>query len=330
MYRYNWLETLTRMTMKKRFLKYFAIALTLVALSFLFVVHYATNTIIKFQTNTHEIDRTRINELGLSQFLEVETDKLKRPWGTMVFDYQVGSNPCAIIFLHGHSSTRLSGQRYASLVENLNCTRVFPDLAYHGESTAKYAGYGSYEYADVIAISEWIEEKFQIPSSKQGIIGESMGAAIGVLAASKHKKPFSFLWLDSPYADLSEMIAVRGAKMFGPVLAKILVPSALLMAEWRGDLKFSEIAPIAALESIPTSTAIGVSHSVLDAFTPISQSKKLVEKLDNRPHSFWWVENLPYHARAVDRRSEGYKKAFDTFMANKTDFYSDLRTAKKR
>lgn len=81
------------------------------------------------------------------------------------------------------------------------------DLRNHGESDAptRHASYGSREYLDVLGAWEWLQREKRFAPQRIGLLGVSMGASTTLIALGQEPRA-SGAWLDSPFADLSELV----------------------------------------------------------------------------------------------------------------------------
>ena len=308
---------------KKRLLAAIGVlALIATGLSLL-IVHLFARIMIDYEVLSHAEDRTRTIELGTNPDFDTVPGSLKRQWGTLAFDYTRGAKACAVMILHGHQATRFSARRYHDVAASTGCSIVMPDLPFHGSSIAQHANWGVTERYDILALSQWIEAEWQIPRSAQGILAESLGAAIALQTAAISDDPFAFLWLDSSYADLVDIVKYHGSKLFGELLIDLFLQPAFYLAGLRSELDPVIASPLKAIRTLPAATPVGIVHAKNDPATPVSHAIRLAKQLPESRKSVWLVPKLEGHAQNIDAAREEYQQRFTSFL-QKHGIFGDL------
>ena len=117
-----------------------------------------------------------------------------------------------LIFVHGIGSVR-SGDRAVDLASRLvaNGFNVLMfDLRGHGSSEGDKVSGGYFEQWDVLGAFDFLAGR-GVLQGRIGLVGFSMGAATGVLAAAQ-EPGIGALVADSPYAKASDLIAHEAAR----------------------------------------------------------------------------------------------------------------------
>ena len=113
----------------------------------------------------------------------------------------------SVIFVHGISSTRSGGDAIeiaAHLVKDGFDVLLF-DLRAHGSSGGDKITGGINEAQDVLGAYDFLLSRGASPD-RIGVLGMSMGAGTSVLAVAEEPR-IKGLVVDSPYADVSELVA---------------------------------------------------------------------------------------------------------------------------
>ncbi len=111
------------------------------------------------------------------------------------------SNGESVIILHGIGSNRISYTGFADIFLREGYSVLLPDSRDHGESGGNVATFGILERNDV---SRWVSFVRERAPRCTYLLGESMGAAIG-LQATAATKQLCAVAVESPYATFREV-----------------------------------------------------------------------------------------------------------------------------
>ena len=175
----------------------------------------------------------------------------------------VSAHSPVIIFSHGNGEAL-----YDPLMENaLNMSHAIglPVVAYdfcgYGRSVGKTTEENSYK--SILAVSNWLAKTFDVPTTKQCIVGFSLGTAISTYLAVKRQ--CAALVLIAPFSSITEIYAgdVPGLNMFRTkdIIAKVQCP--ILMLHGKADRAISH-KQTEKLENIAVKARRDTSKRIFD------------------------------------------------------------------
>jgi fermentation-respiration switch protein FrsA (DUF1100 family) len=114
-----------------------------------------------------------------------------------------------VIFVHGIRGCKSDGAMLlpAGMLANAGFNVIVFDLRDHGESSIddnRVSG-GQDEWADVIAVYDWLIAEHGAEPEKIGLFGNSMGAGTVAIAFSLDER-LQAIWLDSGYSDMGDIV----------------------------------------------------------------------------------------------------------------------------
>ena len=220
---------------------------------------------------------------------------------------------CAVLLLHGYTSTRYGVLQFAPLFWDRGCDLLAYDARGHGESSNAYHTYGYHEKFDGQAAYEWLLSRTGLPAGNVGIMGVSYGAATS-LQMVPILPDAAFVVADSAYQDLRIIVAHQAAEQFGD-WTRPFVPGAFLVAQLRADFTAGEVAPQGAV--IGTNVPILLIHAQADTFTPPSHSETIYAHSNPATTELHLTPYGTSHARSIIDDYEAYKELVDTFLDDK-------------
>jgi fermentation-respiration switch protein FrsA (DUF1100 family) len=127
----------------------------------------------------------------------------------------------AVILVHGQSSCRRDPVLLlpAGMLHRNGFSVLLVDLRDHGDSEVEDGHYanGTEEYLDVLGAWDWLTTDRAIPANRVGLLGESLGAAVAIIAAGEEPR-VAALWEGSSYANYrtiaTEEMNRRGYPLF--------------------------------------------------------------------------------------------------------------------
>jgi dipeptidyl aminopeptidase/acylaminoacyl peptidase len=227
---------------------------------------------------------------------------------------QPGPARCGVVLSHGYRSTRYGVLKYAPLVWKRGCDVLAIDARYHGDSTGEYATFGVYEKRDLVAAVDWLAGRLEVPRARIGLLGESMGAAISLQAATLIPD-IGFVAADSSFSDLRTILARQGELRYG-ALIDIFLPAAMAVAGWRAGADLDDAAPVryAARVRAP----VFLVHSRDDDFTPWTHSQAIYDLISHDRKELHAVDWDAAHGDCVTVRYGEYERLFHAFLDRHT------------
>ncbi|RHX92622.1 alpha/beta hydrolase [Leptospira stimsonii] len=290
--------------------------ISVVSISYAMAVFYFSDQIIHFKTKTLEEDRREqaiasFAKLGLNDPPSEVTIKLKdvtiRAW---LFEPKY-KNRCGSVITHGYTVTRFSVLKYAQFFYKLGCPSLVYDVRYHGLSSGDSSTYGFYEKDDLLQIIQWFKNRTGLKSSEIAVAGQSMGAAISLLAAAKSKERFSFLLADSSYSKATVVFRERAIVQYSKLILTML-PSAIWLASVRSGADLKDSSPESFAEMIQTPTLL--MHSAADVATLPSHSERIYSKLSVREKELHLTQWNAKHSENWNRNPQEYERIIRSFI----------------
>ena len=225
----------------------------------------------------------------------------------------VADGRCAVLLLHGYTSTRYGVLQYADPFWQRGCDLLAYDARGHGESSDAYHTYGYHEKFDGQAAYEWLLAKTGLSAASVGILGVSYGAATS-LQMVPLVPDAAFVIADSAYQDLRTIVAYQATAQFGE-WTQPLVPGAFFVAQRRAAFNADEVSPQNAV--IGADMPILLIHAQADTFTPPSNSETIYTRSNPLTTELHITEYGTSHARSILDDYESYKGLVDAFLADK-------------
>jgi fermentation-respiration switch protein FrsA (DUF1100 family) len=251
------------------------ILVVFLVLVFLGVSWYFSEQIIAFKTTTIEeqIEKKEFSDLAefgvsaeeISFYSYAKSDEMVGERIELSGWFIPGESVDAptFIVLHGHSDNRIGALKYAGMLGRAGYTVLIYDQRYHGLSDGEHCTYGYYESYDVSAAIEYLETRDDCTTADLGILGESFGGAVAIMAAAEDKR-IDLLIEDSAYPGFEAIIADQARKLYG--LPKFpFVYSAVFLAGVRANFPPKVVEPITAVEKVFVPTLI--LHCLGDTYT---------------------------------------------------------------
>lgn len=275
---------------------------------------YFSGVIVKFATHPLATDQANLKlsswaDFGLPAPVEIAVPVEVGPLKGWRFANPAG-RPCAAVLFHGHTGTRWGALKYAPPIWRRGCDLVAMDARYHGESAGEYGTYGYYERDDAVAVMRWLAKERGLPISKIGLVGESMGAAIALLAAAREPQT-AFVIADSPYESLPSILKTQGVKQYG-VAVLPLFNGALAAAGWRARFEPEDVSPLKYAPGLRMPVLL--LHSASDAFTPVEHSRAIFAALPPGAGELQITDWGAEHGRSIDTNRPRYEAYMDSFL----------------
>ena len=210
-------------------------------------------------------------------------------------------NGNCVAVLHGLADSRSSARGFAPMFLNEGYSVLLPDSRAHGASGGEFVTYGLLEKYDAIAWATWMKKA---GCHKLYALGESLGASILIQSAGV-QPVFSAIVAECPYADLREVAEYRVRQMahVPKFVARIVVGSSLIYADWVDGLDLHHVSPVESIAH--ASTPILLIHGLRDSRTPPWNSERLAHA---DPHAVLWLVPNADHTGASSAEPTEFRR----------------------
>jgi pimeloyl-ACP methyl ester carboxylesterase len=217
-----------------------------------------------------------------------------------------------IVFVHGIGGMRTADNatQLASAFAEDGFNSLLFDLRGHGESGGEQVSGGYFERYDVLGAYDFLRDR-NVPADEIGFIGFSMGAATALLAAAE-EPGVQALAVDSPYANVSELIARETARKtpFPEWMTPAFMPGTKLAAKVVYGIDVGELVPEKAI--VGMGYPILVVHGEADDRIPCEHGSRLHEAA--HPDSqLWLVPGVDHVDAYIDLPDEYIEKVTSYF-----------------
>lgn len=182
----------------------------------------------------------------------------------------------SVLLLHGNNGSRRNSLSRAELFASQGYAVLMISLRAHGDSTGNYHDIGFGARQDVLAAVEFLEVRR--PGRSVVIVGNSMGAAAAVFAASVLGHRVHGYILESPYQDLKTAVWNRTEVNLPPVLSHVAYAGLRVV----GPLFIShldEISPLKAVAGIPNDVPVLILAGNADRLARPKEARALYHEV---------------------------------------------------
>jgi alpha-beta hydrolase superfamily lysophospholipase len=211
-----------------------------------------------------------------------------------------------VIITHGNTYTRYGSLKYLDIFRKEGFNVFIYDDRGHGENPKAVCTMGEKESKDLLAIIQYFYQRFGMDITL-GLHGESMGAAISLMALAYHPK-LAFVVADCPYADLPDVLKHQLKIHYH--LPGFLVPLSGKVCRLFYGYDFCQVKPIEALKD--NAVPLCFMHGEEDSFIDFSHSLRLAKatKGYQEVHLFSGAE----HAKSFELHPEDYRLIVHQFL----------------
>lgn len=216
-----------------------------------------------------------------------------------------GPADTTIVISHGFSVSRYQALEHVKLFKQWASKLVVYDLRAHGESTARRAGLGVVEAADLIELIHQLDLPERIV-----LYGQSMGAAVSITAAGRLpedlRERVKAVIAEAPFRTLVEPIAARRRRHRYPVFPFVPLAWFWMALPLRKYRPFDRVKDAARLRC-----PLLVLHGKLDWLCSFESAKQIV---DAAPHGTIVGFDKGEHLDLVELYPDQYLEAIGRFL----------------
>ncbi len=239
-----------------------------------------------------------------------------RQAGVNLAAWYVEANPAApaVLVTHGFNQCKCDSNVLipAGMLYRNGFNVLLIDLRNHGESdvVSGHASYGSREYQDVLGAWDWLMTEKRLAAQRIGLLGVSMGGASTLIAFAQEPRAVG-AWLDSPFADVTELLSDELERSNLPGL---LAPGGILMGRLVGNDDLTARSPQEGIRS-GNGRPLYLVQGAADQRVKIHQHRELAA-LAQQVHAnttTWVVDGAAHVESAVTAPAE-YERRLTTFF----------------
>jgi uncharacterized protein len=225
------------------------------------------------------------------------------------------SNGKAVLILHGIGGNREGSSGFAEMFLAQGYAVLLPDSRAHGASGGREVTFGILERDDVRRWVDWVRQR---DAGCTYLLGESMGAAIG-LEATAVTPQLCAVAVESPYARFREISYERLGRgtHLGPVfwstVGRPILEVAIAYTKIRYGIYLPNAEPLAAVEqsNVPSLLIAGT----LDENIPMHHAEEL-EKVCASHCSLWIVPGADHGGASEVEHDEFDRRVLDWFASH--------------
>ncbi|GAB4214740.1 MAG: alpha/beta hydrolase [Roseiflexaceae bacterium] len=200
-----------------------------------------------------------------------------------------------VVGLAGHRSPKSDLLGIGSGLWRAGNNVLLFDWRSRGQSDVAQHSLAYYELRDAEAAVAYALGR--VPNARLGLVGFSMGASIALLLAARMPEVRAVV-ADSPFAGIAEVIAHGAARYRLP--ARLVVPMADLLTNWRFGYRFGAIRPIEVVGSLSPRPLL-IIHGADDTLIPLEHAR-LLYAAAGQPKELWVVERAEHCGAYFDDR----------------------------
>lgn len=220
----------------------------------------------------------------------------------------------AVILVHGFNSCRHDPVALlpAGMLARNGFSVLMIDLRDQGDSDIEDGriAWGAEEYLDVLGAWDWLRTTRQLPASRIGLMGESLGAASAIIAMGE-EPAIPATWADSSFADASilfdEVIARSGFPSW-------LRPGAVLWCRILSGDDLTSRSPLDAVGKIGA-RQLAIVHGLADDQVPVHHASDLAAAHARFVPGFEaWLVPRALHVQAAFAEPAEYERRITAFF----------------
>jgi uncharacterized protein len=218
-----------------------------------------------------------------------------------------------VIIAHGYRHTHYGGIKYASMMRSFGYDVVLFDERHHGSSGGKNTTLGACESHDLQRVIHDAYARFG-SSIQVGLYGESMGAAVVLLAQAREER-IKFVISDCSFSDLTRLAAHQIHTLHKLPLWPFLATSSFVFRLMTGTF-YGEISPLSAVEA--ARAPILFIHGEADRFIPKEHSERLYQACRSPKRLKLFADSR--HAESFRKHRIDYRIEVERFLTDLVTF----------
>ena len=216
-------------------------------------------------------------------------------------------NGAAIILQHGYHANSAEMLPIGLMLARHGYGVLFFDFRGHGKSEGNTVTLGLFETQDTVAAVKFLLEQPEV--NKIGLIGNSMGGATGIMAASKNKN-IQAIAVEGVFSELKDEVGI-GIQVQTPLPAFPFDVIFIYIAECETGYRLSDIAPVEVIGKI-SPRPIFIMQGGNDQRINRDSGKSLFAAAGEP--KFYWYEPSAAHVAIYQAAPEDYEKQVADFF----------------
>ncbi len=232
-------------------------------------------------------------------------DQRGEPFDVWVLD--AAQPTAAVLAFHGYHANRLQLLALADGLRQGGVTVLLPDLRGHGRRGGR-SSFGIDDIREIDTLLQWINTDATVQGRPLGLLGYSMGGAIGCYVASRYPQ-FRILVTDSTYARLFPVLARSIRRLYRlPMIPWALVTWWTVQIWLRHRL--SALDPVAL--GPRCRQPLLCIHGTLDQTVPVEHAQQLFDRWAGPKEQ--WIHAHAGHVGAYTLDPAGYCARVQAFL----------------
>jgi len=232
--------------------------------------------------------------------------------------YLPPKNEVVIILQHGYHTNNEEMLPVAQMLARHRYGILLFDFRGHGKSEGEMVTFGLNEVKDTEAALAFLHLQPEVNPGKIGLLGNSMGGAVGILAAA-NLEGIRVVVIEGVFAELEDEIDI-GIQVQTPLPATPFTSIFKFFTEQRSGYRISDIAPIEKIGEI-SPRPILILQGGADERIPIDSGGRLFAAA-GKPKEYWYEPRITHAAFSVSVPTK-YEQRIVSFFDK---YFLDTRT----
>ena len=206
--------------------------------------------------------------------------------------YLPSKNGAVIVLQHGYHTNSEEMLPIALMLARHGYGVLLFDFRGHGKSEGEIVTFGLNEVKDTEAALVFLHSQPEVNPGKIGLLGNSMGGAVGILAAAE-LEGIRAIVVEGVFAELEDEIGI-GIQVQTPLPATPFTSIFKFFAEQGSGYRISDIAPVEKIGKI-SPRPILILQGGADERIPIDSGERLFAAADG-PKEYWYEPTITHAA----------------------------------